>query len=79
MERLEKYLSSPLNLRDQGNILLLLLDETTNLTQLLSPVSQVSLVSISLRPIMYQMQAIQCASSAKTDISKVSTMALYCE
>lgn len=44
-----------------------------------SPISQVSLVSISLRPIMYQMQAIQCATRANTDISKVSTMALYCE
>ncbi|TNN54377.1 hypothetical protein EYF80_035395 [Liparis tanakae] len=42
-----------------------------------SPMSQVSLVSISLRPIMYQMQAIQCASRANTDMSKVSTMALY--
>lgn len=27
----------------------------------------------------YQMQAIQCASSANMDMSSVSTMALYCE
>lgn len=41
--------------------------------------SQFSLVSISLRPIIYQMQAIQCASRANTDISKVRTIALYWE
>lgn len=46
-----------------------------------SPISQVrgSLLSSSLRPMTYQMQAIQCASSANMDMSSVSTMALYCE
>lgn len=38
-----------------------------------------SLLSISLRPMTYQMHAIQWASSANMDMSRVSTMALYCE
>ncbi len=47
----------------------------------ISPMSQapLALVSISLRPMMYQMQAIQWASRANIDMSSVSTMALYCE
>ena len=38
-----------------------------------------SLLSISARPMTYQRQASQWASSANMDMSRVSTMALYCE
>lgn len=46
-----------------------------------SPMSQVrgSLLSISVRPMTYQTQAIQWASRANMEVSSVSTMALYCE
>lgn len=37
------------------------------------------LASISWRPMTYQMQAIQWARSANTDMSSMSTTALHCE
>lgn len=44
------------------------------------PISQkAEPLSISLRPMKYHTHAIQWASSAKVDISSVSTTALYCE
>lgn len=46
-----------------------------------APTSQEAgfLLSISLRPMKYQTQAIQWASSAKVDMSSVRTTALYWE
>lgn len=44
-----------------------------------SPISQEPGLSISLRPIKYQTQAIQWASRANMDISRVRTTALYWE